>query len=101
MGKSKDKDKKDKDKGKDKEKEKETGSSAACSPPEGCQPMMISMKNMDDYGLKTGDALKDTVKFKWFDKEWILGKSGWDYIEIHSSKVKPHLPITSASFSSD
>lgn len=58
---------------KPKEEEVEAAPSGA-TPPEGCQPMMISMKNMDAYGLKTGSGLKDTVKFKWFDKAWILGE---------------------------
>lgn len=41
---------------------------------QGCRPMMISMNNMGEYGLKTGPGIKDTVKCKWFDKIWILGE---------------------------
>ena len=35
--------------------------------PEGCKPMMISMKNMKErYGLSTGDDIKDVVPYKLF-----------------------------------
>ena len=42
-------------------------------PPEGCKPMMIGMKNMEErYGLKTGSGMKDVVPFKLFNKEEVL-----------------------------
>ena len=40
--------------------------------PPGCRAVMMSMKQMDKYELKTGDGLKDTVRYKLFSKEWIL-----------------------------
>ena len=40
--------------------------------PQGCRAIMMSMKQMDKYELKTGDGLKDTVLYKVFEKEWIL-----------------------------
>ena len=42
-------------------------------PPEGCKPMMIGMKNMEErYGLKTGSGMKDVLPFKLFNKEEVL-----------------------------
>ena len=42
----------------------------ALPPPEGCKPMMIGMKNMDErYGLKTGPGMRDVLPFKLFNKE--------------------------------
>ncbi|GBG24449.1 Cytoplasmic dynein 1 intermediate chain [Hondaea fermentalgiana] len=40
--------------------------------PEGVMPMMISIKNMEKYELKNGDGLKDTVAYKFFNKEEVL-----------------------------
>lgn len=40
--------------------------------PAGVSAMMISIKNMEKYELKTGDGLKDTVSYKWFKKEEVL-----------------------------
>lgn len=42
------------------------------APPAGAEPMMMSMKMMDTYGVKTGPGLKDTVPFKVFDKEFVM-----------------------------
>jgi dynein intermediate chain 3, axonemal len=45
----------------------------ALPPPEGCKPMMIGMKNMDErYGLKTGPGMRDVLPFKLFNKEEVL-----------------------------
>jgi len=35
---------------------------------------MISIKNMDKFELKTGDGLKETLPFKWFDREQVLNE---------------------------
>jgi hypothetical protein len=40
--------------------------------PPGMEPLMMSMKMMDTYWLKTGSGLKDTLPFKVFDKEFVL-----------------------------
>jgi hypothetical protein len=41
-------------------------------PPAGMEPVMMSMKMMESYGLKTGPGLKDTLAFKLFEKEFCL-----------------------------
>ncbi|CAK4624064.1 hypothetical protein LEN26_006346 [Aphanomyces euteiches] len=41
-------------------------------PPPGTRPLMISMREMDTLGLKTGPGLKDTIDYKVFDKQTIL-----------------------------
>ena len=41
-------------------------------PPAGMEPMMMSMKMMDAYGVKTGPGLKDTVPFKIFEKDFVM-----------------------------
>lgn len=45
---------------------------AVDKPPAGMEPLMMSMKMMDSYGLKTGPALKDTVAFKIFEKDFVM-----------------------------
>ena len=41
--------------------------------PEGCKPMMIGMKNMEErYFLKTGPGLRDVLPYKLFNKEECL-----------------------------
>jgi hypothetical protein len=40
--------------------------------PEGTRPMMISMREMETYALKTGTGLRETVAFKVFAKHEIL-----------------------------
>lgn len=40
--------------------------------PDGTRPMMISMREMDTLGLKTGSGLRETVEFKLFSKGEIL-----------------------------
>lgn len=42
------------------------------TPPEGTRPMMISMREMETLGLKTGSGLRETVEYKVFQKQWIL-----------------------------
>ncbi|OQS00410.1 hypothetical protein ACHHYP_03618 [Achlya hypogyna] len=42
------------------------------APLPGTKPLMISMREMDTLGLKTGPGLKDTVDYKLFDKQKIL-----------------------------
>ena len=42
--------------------------------PEGCFPLFLSVKSMEKYGLKTGPLVKDTIEFKAFNKEEIIGK---------------------------
>jgi hypothetical protein len=42
------------------------------TPPPGVEAMMMSMKMMDTYGLKTGPGLKDVVPSKLFDKEFAM-----------------------------
>ena len=37
--------------------------------PEGCKPMMIGMKNMLKYELKTGEGVDDVVSMKVFNTE--------------------------------
>lgn len=41
-------------------------------PPDGTRPMMISMREMETLGLKTGSGLRETVAYKLFDKAEIL-----------------------------
>ena len=41
-------------------------------PPPGCKPMMIGMKNMKKYELKTGEGIRDVLPFKIFQKEAVL-----------------------------
>ncbi|KAF0692683.1 Aste57867_16254 [Aphanomyces stellatus] len=41
-------------------------------PPPGTKPLMISMREMDTLGLKTGPGLKETIDFKVFDRQTIL-----------------------------
>lgn len=41
-------------------------------PPEGTRAMMISMREMDAMGLKTGSGLRETVESKTFSKAEIL-----------------------------
>lgn len=40
--------------------------------PEGTRPLMISMREMDTLGLKTGSGLRETVPYKVFSKAEIL-----------------------------
>jgi hypothetical protein len=40
--------------------------------PDGTKPMMISMREMEILGLKTGSGLRETVPFKVFDKATIM-----------------------------
>lgn len=42
------------------------------SVPDGCVPLMISMREMDTYELKTGPLIQDTVNYKIFSREYIL-----------------------------
>lgn len=42
------------------------------APPEGTRAMMISMREMDAMGLKTGSGLRETVASKAFSKAAIL-----------------------------
>jgi hypothetical protein len=49
-----------------------TDSKTVETPPPGVEPLMMSMKMMEGYGLKTGPALKDTVPYKIFNKDFAL-----------------------------
>ncbi|GMF24948.1 unnamed protein product [Phytophthora lilii] len=40
--------------------------------PEGTRPMMISMREMETLGLKTGSGLRETVEFKVFTRQEVL-----------------------------
>ncbi|TMW59468.1 hypothetical protein Poli38472_004537 [Pythium oligandrum] len=40
--------------------------------PEGTRPMMISMREMESLGLKTGSGIRETVEYKVFAKSTIL-----------------------------
>jgi len=40
--------------------------------PAGVKPMMISMANMEKYEVKTGSGVKETVSFKWFNREQVM-----------------------------
>jgi hypothetical protein len=40
--------------------------------PEGTRPMMISMREMETLGLKTGSGLRETVAFKVFTRQEVL-----------------------------
>ncbi|KDO32433.1 hypothetical protein SPRG_02909 [Saprolegnia parasitica CBS 223.65] len=42
------------------------------APLPGTKPLMISMREMDTLGLKTGPGLKDTIDFKLFEKQAVL-----------------------------
>ncbi|RHY01402.1 hypothetical protein DYB36_002923 [Aphanomyces astaci] len=42
------------------------------APPPGTKPLMVSMREMDTLGLKTGPGLKETIDFKVFDRQTIL-----------------------------
>lgn len=42
--------------------------------PTGTRPLMISMREMEALGLKTGKGLRDTVTHKVFQKAEILGE---------------------------
>ncbi|KAJ0409513.1 hypothetical protein ATCC90586_009053 [Pythium insidiosum] len=41
-------------------------------PPDGTRPMMISMREMETLGLKTGSGIRETVEFKVFSKATVL-----------------------------
>lgn len=41
-------------------------------PPEGTRAMMISMREMDTMGLKTGSGLRETVPSRTFSKAQVL-----------------------------
>ncbi|ETP10718.1 hypothetical protein F441_13692 [Phytophthora nicotianae CJ01A1] len=48
------------------------GAKEAEPAPEGTRPMMISMREMETLGLKTGSGLRETVEFKVFTRQEVL-----------------------------
>ncbi|DAZ96598.1 TPA: hypothetical protein N0F65_000164, partial [Lagenidium giganteum] len=46
--------------------------SSKLPPPEGTRPMMISMREMETLGLKTGSGVRETVEYKIFNKTQII-----------------------------
>ncbi|GMF43161.1 unnamed protein product [Phytophthora fragariaefolia] len=48
------------------------GAKEAEPAPEGTRPMMISMREMETLGLKTGSGLRETVEFKVFTRQQVL-----------------------------
>ena len=58
--------------------------------PPGTKPMMISMKNMEKYGLKTGSSLTDVLLFKMFNKTEVeeeIAKIGF-YSDFHGFRTE-------------
>ncbi|CEG49011.1 Cytoplasmic dynein intermediate chain [Plasmopara halstedii] len=44
------------------------------TPPEGTRPLMISMREMETLGLKTGSGLRDTVEYRIFSRQNVLNE---------------------------